>query len=134
MKMKVVLAVICFIVVMFAIVFASWGWRWFSAPIKGQIGKRENVQSAEYRQYSYDHFFDLYADVKAIQNQIENQKMIIDNSESKKERRRYRQNISGLMSQRDRLIQEYNADARKEGTRGQFKADKLPTKLTKENI
>lgn len=109
----------------------SWAYRWYTAPIKGKIEKREKTESADYRIYSYDHFYDLYHKVESYDKEIKNQKDLLEQTEDPKEKRRIRRNITGLKSQRSRAIEKYNSDARKEKTKGKFQPKDLPKRIDK---
>lgn len=102
--------------------------RYFTADVRGQVQMQEEVMSGEFRQMSYDHFYNLYANVQSFEDQIKNQKTMVDATEGD-EQARYRRNVNALMNQRAAVIRQYNADVRKEGTRGQFRASDLPRSI-----
>lgn len=118
------------ILVLVLLAFGIWGWRYFTAPIRGEVQKQETVNSGDYRIYSYDHFFNLHASIQAYEDQIRNQRQLLETLEDPQEQARYRQNINALMNQRAKAVRQYNADVQKEGTRGQFKADSLPESIS----
>jgi hypothetical protein len=127
---KIVLFSILGLVVIIGILFFSFGVRWITAPIEGRVGAREKVESAEHRLYAYEHFYNMYADIKAYDAQIEAQKALLKDLEKGSEHyNKINQNIAGIISQRARVVQEYNADARKVKTRAKFKADDLPYQI-----
>lgn len=101
-----------------------------TASVRGQVEAREEIQSADYRIYSYDHFYNLYADVQAFEDQIRNQRSLMEELTDEEELSRYRQNVNALMNQRASVVRQYNADVRKEGTRGQFLSDDLPQQIS----
>lgn len=103
--------------------------RYGTASIRGIIGAKEKVESAEHRLYSYEHFYDLYGTIKAKETLYESQKDALKNAETQSERARIRQNIYGIKASLRRAIEEYNADAAKIETKGKFKADDLPFKI-----
>ena len=127
-KSRITLIVVGVIVGIILLTIAGWAWRYYTAPVRGQIEQREEVQSGDYRLYSYEHFYNLYAEVLAYEDQIRNQREMLETVEGD-EAARYRQNINALKNQRASAIREYNADARKE-TRGQFRDDDLPYQIS----
>jgi len=111
--------------------FGGWIWRYYSAPIEGKVGMREKVHSADYRLYSYDHFFNMYSEIKAYEDQIKNQKEYLESiNQSSEEAQRIRRNINAIKNSRNSVIRKYNADAMKEDSRGQFLADDLPYQIS----
>ncbi len=135
---KIILWGILTLIIIFAFIIAigvaSYGISWVAAPFQGMLEKRQEVQSGDFRLYSYEHFYDMYASAKAYTQKIENQKIRLENTEDKEERRKIRRNLNGLRNKRTEVIQEYNSDARKEESRGQFRAKDLPYKLEKEGL
>lgn len=136
MKNLFKVAGIIFLSIFFFVVIgiASYGWQWFTAPFKGKLEKRKEVQSGDFRKYSYEHFYDMYAQIKSYNQQIKAQKQNLKNTQDKERKQKIRQNIVGLQSQRSRLIQQYNADARKTKTSGQFRSNDLPRKIDPEEL
>lgn len=126
---KIVLIVVGSILLILALSAGIWGFRYATAGVRGQIEAREEIQSADYRIYSYDHFYNLYANVQSYEDQIRNQRNLMETLEDEEEIARYRQNVNALMNQRASVVRQYNADVRKEGTRGQFLADDLPRQI-----
>lgn len=127
--MKGFFVVIGSIALVVLIIFGSWAFRYYTADIRGQVEMQEEVMSGEFRMMSYNHFYNLYAEIQAYENQIENQKDLMEGTEGD-ELKRYKRNLLGLKNQRASAVQKYNADVRKEGTRGQFVANDLPKKIS----
>lgn len=127
--MKSVLITMGVILALVVLVAGGWAFRYYTADVRGQIEMQEEVMSGEFRQMSYDHFYNLYADIQAFEDQIRNQEEILETAEGE-EAQRYRRNINALRNQRAAVIRQYNADVRKEGTRGQFRANDLPTSIS----
>jgi hypothetical protein len=93
-------------------------YQWVAAPFVGELEQRQKVQSGEFRMYSYEHFYDLCASIQRKQRTLMAQEEL-DND-------RAEQNAAALKGQIQNDISKYNADARKEETMGQFKANDLP--------
>lgn len=121
----VVLAIVG-ILILFA---GGLAFRYFTADVRGQVDMQEEVMSGEFRQMSYEHFYNLYADIQSFEDQVRNQQEMVRTTEGD-EQARYRRNVNALMNQRAAVIRQYNADVRKEGTRGQFLASDLPRSIS----
>lgn len=127
-RSKITLIVIGTVLGIAILIVGGWAYRYYTAPIRGQIEQREEVQSGDYRLYSYEHFYNMYANIQAYEDQIRNQQEMLETVEGD-EAARYRQNINALKNQRASAIREYNSDARKEESRGQFRSDDLPYQI-----
>lgn len=85
--------------------------------------------SGNYRIASYDHFFDLCAAVQSTEGQIAAQEKEAANDAPPDRVTQIRQNVSALEASRFSLIVQYNADAAKSYTSGQFRSSQLPYHL-----
>ena len=105
----------------------GFGFQWGTAPIVGLLEAREEINSGDFRIQAYNHFFDLRAGILTLEGQIDvtrnTMKMLVEGS---KEYSTLAINIAGMQGQRLRLINQYNADASKSWTEGQFRAESLP--------
>jgi hypothetical protein len=119
------------IVAIVVIGFGSLGIRYIFAGPSGQVAAREEILSGAQRITAYNHFFDLCASVQtAEQNLAAAQAQLAETPESDaKERNRLQTNITGLIATRQEAVNQYNADAAKDYTIGQFRASKLPFEL-----
>lgn len=118
--------------VMAAIVLlAGLGWaiRYYTAPIEGKVGAQEQIQSAPHRIAAYNHFFDLCAGVRTDEVSLDAQLEQLQVTTDEFQRARVQTNITGLKGHRAGLIEEYNANARKDYTEGQFRDSDLPYQL-----
>lgn len=84
--------------------------------------------SGNYRIAQYDHFFDLCAAVQSTEGQITAQKGEIPFATPTRKAQIY-ENVDALTASRFSLIAQYNADARKSYTAGQFRSSDLPFHL-----
>ncbi|GEM_PF-6867180 len=109
--------------------FAGWAWRYYTAPIKGVVGAQEQIQSASHRIVAYNHFFDLCAGVRADEVSLDAQNEQLQTTTDAFQRTRVQTNITGLTGHRAGLIEEYNANARKDYTEGMFRDSDLPYQL-----
>lgn len=129
----VFLTMLGFIVLLALIIGGSWTYKWYTAPIRGKIEMREQIQNKDHRRYSYEHFYDLYASYESYKDSLNAQLEVLDTADDT-QKARVRQNIAALKSQMARVREEYNADSRKTKTSGQFKAWDLPERLDSYNI
>lgn len=124
----IALSILTFLVLMALVIGGTWTYKWFTAPIRGKIEMREQIQNKDHRRYSYEHFYDLYASYESYKDSLRAQKQVLETADGNHENR-VRQNIAALKSQMARVREEYNADSRKTKTAGQFKAWDLPKRL-----
>lgn len=125
------LGIIAWFVLLLLLFLLGFGLRWILAEPTGRLEAREEVQSADFRLFSYNHFFDLCASIEGYEDQavlLEDQLAATPEDEDQ-ERNRLRSSLSGVKGQRARAIARYNGDVEKEETRGQFKAAGLPDQL-----
>lgn len=111
------------------IIAGIWAFRYFTAPIRGSIGAYEQIQSEDTRIVAYNYFFNLYASIQAYPPMIKAQEESLAQTSNEDEKERIRANIAGLKSQLARSIAQYNADARKSYTIGQFRDWNLPYQI-----
>lgn len=123
------LLVILVLVGIAALVGVGWTIRYYSAPIEGRVGAQERIQSAPYRIAAYEHFFNLCAGVRTDEASLDAQTEQLEATTDAFQRTRVQTNITGLIGHRAGLIEEYNANARKSYTEGQFRDSDLPYQL-----
>jgi len=112
-----------------AIIGGVWAFRYFTAPISGRVEAQVTIQSGANRIQAYNHFFDLYAAIKSYDALIKAQEDELASTTSTDEQERIRANIAGIRGQKARAIQQYNADAKKSYTIGQFRDWQLPYQI-----
>lgn len=103
--------------------------RWVTAGPKGQLQAREQIQSGNSRIAAYNHFFDLCAAVQTDEATIKAQQDELATGPSESRRGQIHANIAALTAARAEKINQYNADARKDYTIGQFRSSGLPYTL-----
>lgn len=110
-------------------VFAGWAWKYYTADIRGRIEANETIKSGPNRIAQYEHFFNLCAAIQGNEAQIdsltENLAVAVDNDD----RARIQASIAGVKAIRLTGIAQYNADASKSYTSGQFLASNLPYQI-----
>jgi len=118
------LAIILFFVAVWGISLVV---RYYTAKPEGIVGMQEQVQSADFRMYSYEYFYNAKAHIEGLEAKYTAQRKKLDmQKEGTKE---YSRTITNIASLEGLIIEnkaQYNADARKEKTRGQFRASELP--------
>jgi hypothetical protein len=128
---KVVLIVFLGIVVLFGSWFGITQWQRATADYRGETGMIENVDAnAEFRQQAYEKFFDLCASVQTDETRIsglQNERDTTGPSDSRKEQ--INASITAIQSSRAGKINQYNSDAAKDWTSGQFLDSGLPYRL-----
>lgn len=109
-------------------VFAFGGAGWVTAPFRGEADKRENtVGSGEFRQTTYEEFFDLCA---AVQNAEGTIQALREERKAASEARTTQidQSITALMATRIESVNAYNSKAAQEH-RAPFRDKDLPYRL-----
>lgn len=112
---------------------AQWGWRYFTASIRGTVGAEEQIESAASRIQNYQMFYDLYHTYKAQTKQIEIQKNRLSQAKqagaNTKDIMRIQTDISAIQAVRAQTIEQYNSAARQQETRARFLANDLPYQI-----
>lgn len=122
------------VLALFAVaVTAIWFIKYQTAEVRGKINAHETVQSANSRLANYNHFFDLCAAIQGYESALKVHRATLAELVSAKadthDIDRTRTVIAAVSAQRGRAIAQYNVDARKEGTMGQFRDAALPYQL-----
>jgi len=122
--------VVAVLVVSMVIWFAANIFSQETAPFRGETSKRNQVEAnGQYRIAAYDHFKDLCATVQTDKQTITNTQGQLDLSTDPAQK----QALSlFLLAQNNKLaedVNQYNADASKSYTLGQFRDSSLPYKL-----
>lgn len=134
MKSKLTILVAAVLAVVAAILILVYGFGMLqrgTADFRGETSQIEQTKAdANYRIASYDHFYDLCAGVQSLESKISNMVDELEITGDDTQRKTVlNTSITASKNKRAELIATYNADARKEATRGQFKASELPYEL-----
>jgi len=108
---------------------AIFGLQVATAGIVGRGKAHIEIQSAPSRISGYNHFFDLCASVQNAEAGIDQQTEQLKATTDPNEISRLQTNIGGLQMTRANGINQYNADASKDYTVGQFRDSMLPYHL-----
>jgi hypothetical protein len=117
--------VILAIVLVAGLVF---GIRWITAPAKGKLSAREQINSGNYRIAAYDHFFNLCASIQTNEQALAASYSELSTANGD-DKGRIGTNITGQLIARNEAANQYNADARKGYTLGQFRSSQLPYQI-----
>lgn len=117
------------LLVLFGAVWAiTFAFGWVSAPWNGKLQARQEINSGAFRITAYNHFFDLCASVQGLEGQLDAEKALLP-STTGYTHDRILTNIGGIEGARAQAIAQYNADANKSYTIGQFRSNNLPYQL-----
>ncbi|MDQ0298487.1 aspartate oxidase [Salibacterium salarium] len=103
-----------------------------TADFRGETGQIEQTEAdSDYRIASYDRFYDTCAGIQSLESKIENMEDELETTDSQQRKTVLNTSITASENKRVELIDSYNADARKESTRGKFRASDLPYEINK---
>lgn len=112
---------------------AVYGHGWFVDHTADRSGRTQVKQQINgnggYRIAAYDHFYDLCADVQTDESNISNTQSELKVTTDQGRKLQLLTNLGAQRNKRAGDINQYNADARKSATLGQFKASDLPYQL-----
>lgn len=101
-----------------------------TAEFRGKTGQIEQTKAnSNYRIASYDDFYDTCASVQSLESKIKNMQEELHETEESQRITVLKTSITASKNKRAEMIAKYNADARKEATKAQFKASDLPYEL-----
>lgn len=127
--LKVTAVIVFAVVVWLAVASALWGFSVATAGIYGRGEAHKQIQSAEFRITAYNHFFDLCVAVQTDEGSLDAQFDLLAQTTDAETTRIVNVNIAALKANRLRSINQYNADAAKDYTIGQFRDANLPYQL-----
>jgi hypothetical protein len=128
--LRTVIACVAALLVMWLICASLFfGLRVATAGIVGRGNAHVKLQSANYRIAAYDHFFNVCASVQSAEGSLDAQFDLLSTLEGGDDKSITNTNIAALKSVRMGAINQYNADAQKDYTLGQFKDSGLPYQL-----
>ncbi|HHT9116723.1 MAG TPA: hypothetical protein ACFYEL_09665 [Candidatus Wunengus californicus] len=113
-----------------ASVAGGWAIKYYTSDVRGRINATEDIKSGSSRIANYNHFFDLCASVQRDELALEAQSKQLAQTSDAPQINRIQTNIAGLEGHRAGQITQYNADARKDYTAGQFRDSSLPFQLS----
>lgn len=99
------------------------------APTAGKVNQRIVTNEVGNRIAQYDKFFDDCASIEGLENQIKNTQAQLKTTTDTDRKNFLSSVLLGYQNNRAEAIALYNANARKAGTNGQFRASDLPYTL-----
>lgn len=129
---KILGGIVLFFVLLYLLGMAAFGVRVMTAGIVGRGEAHIQIQSGSNRIVQYDHFFNLCASVQQAEAGIDAQTDLLESTSDSNEQARIKTNIAALQMTRSNGVFQYNADASKEYTQGQFRDSSLPYQLSEE--
>lgn len=124
--MKIAFIIISAFFVIAAIIAGTYVYRYNMAKVEGIVSAQEQIQSKDTRITAYNHFFDMNVAIEATTEKIRIQKELLAKTTDSDEIQRINVVISSLENKRAELVAQYNGDAQKDYTIGQFRSWKLP--------
>lgn len=110
-----------------------YGFGWFTDATANRQGRTQQEQqvngNGNYRIQAYDHFFNLCAQVQTDEASISNAEDELRTTTDPTRKATLPATILALKNNRAGDINQYNADAAKAGTLGQFRSSNLPYQL-----
>lgn len=129
------LAVVAIVVMLVVGLMWAFGFGLFSRATANERGgtqvREKTVADGNYRIAQYDHFFDLCASVQSDEDTIEQLGTELADDLTPERASQIKSTLTAVRSNRAESINQYNADARKAGTAGQFRDSALPYQLDK---
>jgi hypothetical protein len=117
-------------VTVLVILVAVFGIRWVTAEPRGKLQARERIQSGSFRIAAYDHFFNLCAGVQTDEATIRALRdELASDGITAARRGQVQVTLTALTLSRAEKVNQYNVDARKDYTVGQFRSSGLPYAL-----
>lgn len=121
--------VVLAVVVIVALWFGTTLWQRWTADWRGETAQIERTRADEnFRIQAYDTFFDRCASVQTSEARIEALEEELETA-SDVRADEIRATLTAVRAQRATQINQYNADAAKDWTVGQFQANGLPHRL-----
>lgn len=112
------------------LIAAIWGLGVATAGIYGRGEAEKRLESAQFRIVAYDHFFNQYASIKSLEGQIDElTAQLAGLTPGTRDYTYVSSSLAGVKGLRHTAIQQYNADARKSYTEGQFRDASLPYQI-----
>lgn len=129
----VIAGVIALVVALLLTAMFVFGFGFFQRGTADFRGKNQAIEQTKangsYRIAAYDQFFDLCASVQDFEGTIAVLEQELNDSPSERRIEQIKGALSANRIARIEAINTYNIDARKAGTRGQFRSSDLPFQL-----
>lgn len=127
---KVCLLVVVAVLLVWGVSAGVWGLGVATGGLYGSGEAYKTIHSADFRIAAYDHFFNLYASIKSLEGKIDEITDTLAVLEAGTRAYNYTLTaLTGTKGLRHEAIQQYNADAMKDWTEGQFRDNDLPYQI-----
>jgi hypothetical protein len=127
---KAALIVIASVLAVAAIMVGAYAIKWATADVRGNVAANEAIKAdPQFRIEAYERFFNACASIQALEAQLVAQTAELEAKPTEKRRLQIATNITALTGARGEAVAQYNADARKSYTAGQFRSSDLPFQL-----
>lgn len=121
------------VVLLVAVVAGGWAFTYYTADVRGRISANETIKSGASRIANYEHFFNLCAAIQSNEAQIDSLTENLGTAVDNDDRARIQASLAGVKAVRFSGIAQYNADAAKSYTQGQFRDSSLPYQIPATN-
>lgn len=119
-------ALVLVVALMIGTMAFGWGFSWVTAPFRGAVDAREQIQaSGTFRIEAYTSFYNQCASIQALEGDMETQVNFLSANTNDNDRRILLANITALEGTRAGAISRYNIDSHKQWTIAQFKSRAL---------
>lgn len=127
---QIALTIVVSIAAIWGMIAGIWGLGVATAGIYGRGEAHKVINSSDFRIAAYDHFFNQYASIKSLESQIDELTATLALLEQGTREYNYTlTSLTGVKNLRHQAIQQYNADAMKDWTEGQFRDAQLPYQI-----
>ena len=115
-----------FVLIGIVMAVGTWAFNWFAAPYQGKLQARQQIQgSGDFRIQAYNHFFDQCASITTAEQNLQQFYAQLKTAKGD-DRTRIETNITANVIDVNGAINQYNEDAQKSYTIGQFRSSNLP--------
>lgn len=124
--MKTFLFIVGVLVLLFALIAVPVAFKWYSAPFRGAIDAREQIQaSGTFRIQAYESFYNRCASIMGLERNMDSQLVVFNATPDGNAKRISLESLAGMEGERNRAIAQYNVDSHKQWTSAQFKSESL---------
>jgi hypothetical protein len=118
------------VAIIVAIIVGAYAIQWSTAEVRGNVAANEAIKAnPQFRIEAYERFFNQCASIQGLEAQLAAQMVELEAKPTEKRRLQIATNITALTGARGEAVAQYNADARKSYTAGQFRSNSLPYEL-----
>lgn len=112
------------------VIVGGYAIKYYTADVRGRVEANEQIKNGSNRIAQYDKFFNQCAAIQGLEGSLDSFAVELAATTNDDDRSRILANITGVSAQRSRSIAQYNADARKNYTDGQFRDSDLPYQIS----